>query len=124
MHSDFDKISMERLEVYVQELTDDMKNSTGSLISKLFLRGQYDQQQRWNKQVILHKSHRPFQFIIRGILNYEKTRIAIDDLSYGLYCIHQTIPTNPPPTIGPITTGNPPYIHNNHHHHGGKIFFI
>ncbi|KAH9417832.1 hypothetical protein DERP_013092 [Dermatophagoides pteronyssinus] len=118
MHSDFDKISMERLEVYVQELTDDMKNSTGSLISKLFLRGQYDQQQRWNKQVILHKSHRPFQFIIRGILNYEKTRIAIDDLSYGLYCIHQTIPTNPPPTIGPITTGNPPYIHNNHHHHG------
>ena len=119
MHSDIDNISMERLEVYVQELDDNMKNVIAPLISKLFIRGRYDRQQRWNKQVVLHKSKRPFQFIIRGILNYVKTRTAIDDLSYGIECIHQRMPTRPPPTMGPITTENPPYIHNSHHH-GGK----
>ncbi|OTF82600.1 MAM domain containing protein [Euroglyphus maynei] len=72
--------------------------------------------------IVLHKSKRPFQFIIRGILNYENTRIAIDDLSYSLHCINQTIsPTHSPPTKGPITTGNPPFIHHDHHHGAGLV---
>ncbi|OTF72563.1 hypothetical protein BLA29_015268, partial [Euroglyphus maynei] len=65
MHADYNKISMERLEIYVQELSDDLKNNTGPIIWKLFIHGQNDRQQRWNKQIVLHKSKHPFQFIIR-----------------------------------------------------------
>ena len=51
-------------------------------ILRLSLNIQGDLQQRWNKAVTSFQSTAPFQFVFRGVLGTNASRIAVDDLSF------------------------------------------
>lgn len=71
-------------------------------ITQISLNVQGDLQQMWNKAVTQFQSTQPFQFVFRGTLGTNLSRIAIDDISFDQNCASSSIlpltTTTPSPT--------------------------
>jgi len=86
-------------------------------IARVQLNIQGDLQQRWNKAVVPFQSTQPFQFVFRGYLGTNASRIAVDDISFdnnncAASSVQPLTPTPPPvpttPSPAPTNSGNNP----------------
>src|SRR5699024_5247265 len=92
------KIEAVRLQIYVWP---DAKSQPESK-PILTIHGNVDTQQQWLKAATEYRSGaKPFQFVVRAWLpDLEASRVAVDDMSYGVHCTRMNIPhhTHRPPT--------------------------
>lgn len=92
-------ISKSHLDIYIQYANKLQPESQP--VSSLSINIQSDLQQRWLKAVVPVQSAQPFQFVFRGYLGTNLSRIAVDDISYDLNCATssvQPLTTTPRPT--------------------------
>lgn len=95
------------LNIYIRYAS---KRTLEPSILRLRLNLQADLQQRWNFAAVQFTSTQPFQFVFRGVLGTDFSRIAIDDISFDPSgCLASAVtPLGPPTTPHPVTqtTGN------------------
>lgn len=96
-------ISKTNLNIYVRFANKRTVEPTSILLVKLNIQG--DLQQRWNFATAQFTSTQPFQFVFRGVLGTNFSRLAIDDISFDPSgCLASTVNPLTPTTSQPVTS--------------------
>ena len=94
-------ISATHLDIYIRYANKRTAEPKSILNLRLNING--DLQQRWNFVATQFTSTAPFQFVFRGVLGTNRSRIAVDDISFDPSGCQASV-VNP---VTPTTTGQP-----------------
>lgn len=97
-------ITNTHLDIFIRFANKRTVEATSILNLKLNIRG--DLQQRWNFAVVQFQSQaQPFQFVFRGALGTNLSRVAVDDISFDPSgCLASTVKPLGPTTPQPVTS--------------------
>ncbi len=99
-------ISATHLEIFIRYAN--KRTAEPKSILKLHLNISGDLQQRWNFAAAQFTSTAPFQFVFRGVLGTNRSRIAVDDISFDPSgCQASAVSPVTPTTSTTTTTGQP-----------------